>query len=171
MADEKRREPTTDSGGNRPGDDRPGDASAAWRGRPVAVWALLGLLAVLGVRAIAGGAALVLVPSGDVVGASTTALAASPFLDFRVPGLALLFGVGLPAALVAVGVYRRRRWAWYGSVAVALALATYVLVEGLVLGFGRRLQYPNLAQAAAMVLLAALPSVRRHLGREGDQRN
>ncbi len=166
MTDEKRSGPTTGAGGG-----RPGDASAAWRGRPIAVWALLGLLAVLGVRAITGGAALVLVPSGGAVGASTAALAASPFPDFRVPGLALLSGVGLPAVLVAVGVYRRRRWAWYGSVAVALALAAYVLVEGLVIGFGQRLQVPNVAQAAAMILLAALPSVRRHLGREGDQRN
>jgi hypothetical protein len=131
-----------------------------WRGRPRSLWALVGLLVVLGVRGTLGGLQFVIDPSGDIVGLSTDALAGSPFADYLLPGLVLLFVLGLVPLLVAGGLLGGRRWAWTGAVGVAVTLAIWVLVEGWVVGFGKRLQYPNLVQSVVMFGLAMAPSVR-----------
>ena len=130
------------------------------RAHPLALWALIGLLVVLGIRGILGGLQFLLDPSGSIVGLSTTELAGSPFADFLVPGVVLLVVLGIGPLVVAGGLLAERRWAWAGAVCVAVALAVWVLVEGWVVGFGRRLQYPNLLQSAVMLGVAIVPSVR-----------
>lgn len=62
----------------------------------------LAFLGLLGVGAIAGGAALVSKPDGSVMQFDVKLLAGSPFTDFLVPGLILggLFGVGSFVVLV-----------------------------------------------------------------------
>ncbi|ELZ21097.1 hypothetical protein C475_19103 [Halosimplex carlsbadense 2-9-1] len=91
---------------------------------------------------------------------STAKLSGTPFRDFLIPGLVLCSALGVVPLVVTVGAYRRRRWAWFGSVLVALALVCWVVVEGVVIGFGERLQYPNLLQAVVMLLVTRAPSVR-----------
>jgi len=68
----------------------------------------VGLLVVLGVMALAGGAALVLKPDGSVMQMPVGWLSGSPFPDFFVPGLILggLFGLGS----LAVAVFSLRCW-------------------------------------------------------------
>lgn len=122
----------------------------------------MGLLATLGLRAVAGGGALVLDPSGGLVGLSTAVLRGTPFRRFLVPGLVLL-ALGVASLAAAVAVYVTHRLAWPAAVAVALWLGAWVVAEGVWLGFGRRLQYPNLLQAAVLLALSALPRVRAHL--------
>jgi hypothetical protein len=61
------------------------------------------------------------------------------------------------------GLYRRKRWAWPATIAVGVALVVWVLVEGVVIGFGKRLQYPHFVQGVVIVGLAVLPSVRAAL--------
>lgn len=143
------------------------------RGRPLRRWILIGLLGFLGVRALAGGAQFVLVPSGDVVGVSTAVLEPTPFDHFLVPGLFLFGCLGVLPLVVAFGLYRGDARAWTAALAVAGLLATWAIVEGSLLGFGERLQYLNLLQAIAMAVLAFTPAVRWHrdaqvtVGREG----
>ncbi|MFB6084753.1 MAG: hypothetical protein ABEJ94_10975 [Halorientalis sp.] len=132
------------------------------RDRPLSVWGLLASLATLGVRGVLGGGQFVLVPSGALVGLSTAELAGTPFADYLIPGTILLLVLGVGSLIVAYGLYHARRWAWVGSVGVAVALAAWVVVEGFVIGFGERLQYPNLVQALATLLLAVSPSVREY---------
>ena len=134
-----------------------------WRGRPPLVWVLLVVAGILGVRAILGGGQFILVPSGEVVGVSPSVLAGSPFRDFRIPGFVLFVVLGAFPLVVALGIHRGRPWAWWGTLAVALALAGWAIAEGMVIGFGERLQYLNLLQAIAMFVLALVPSVREHL--------
>lgn len=132
-------------------------------GRPPAVWLLLGLLGFLGVRALLGGGQFILVPSGDLLGVSQSMLAGTPFDDFLIPGIVLFGVLGVLPLSVLLGVYRGRRWAWWGSVVVAITLVGWVLVEGVLIGFGERLQYLNLVQAIVMLALALSPTVREHL--------
>lgn len=132
--------------------------------RPFAFWALLALLGLLGVSGLAGGAQFVLDPSGGIVGISTAELAGSPFADYLVPGIVLFVVLGVAPLVVCYGLLRTRRWAWPAAIAVGLALAIWVLVEGLVIGFGERLQIPHFIQAVAIVVLATVPSVREYLG-------
>jgi hypothetical protein len=127
---------------------------------PLSVWVLIGLLCLLGVRGVLGGVQFLLVPSGELVGLSTADLNGSLFPNYRVPGLVLLTVLGVAPLVVARGLFRSERWAWFGALGVAAALAVWVLVEGVVVGFGRRLQYPNLLQAVLVVVVAVAPSVR-----------
>lgn len=140
------------------------ELDSVWRGRPVAVWLLMALVGLLGVTALAGGTQFVLVPSGDFVGVSTAELAGSPFDDFLVPGLVLFTVLGVYPLLVLYGLYRRHRLAWLATISVGIALAVWVAVEGLVIGFGERMQFPHLVQAIVIVVLAAMSPVREHYG-------
>jgi len=137
--------------------------STLWRKRSFPVLVLLVLLVSLGVRGVLGGGQFLLVPSGEIVGLSTRELAGTPFRDYLIPGLVLCSVLGVAPLVVAVGVYRGSRWAWFGSILVALALVVWVVVEGVVIGFGERLQYPNLLQAIGILVVAMLPSVRSEL--------
>lgn len=130
------------------------------RSRPLTVWMLLVFLFSLGLRGVIGGGQFLLDPSGDIVGLSTAELERTPFENYLIPGLILSSVLGIAPLVVTIGVYRGRRWAWFGSIIVAIALVVWVIVEGIVIGFGKRLQYPNLLQAVAMLVVAGAPSVR-----------
>jgi len=130
------------------------------RGRPLAVWGLLAVLASLAVRALAGGTALVVDPSGGLVGAPSAPLAATPFESFLAPGLLLLTALGAAPLAVAVLVSRHHRHGWVAAAAVGVALAVWVGVE-VAVGLDRPTVALNLGTAAALVALALHPAVRR----------
>ncbi|AUV84392.1 hypothetical protein C2R22_22890 (plasmid) [Salinigranum rubrum] len=130
---------------------------------PVAVWVLMALVGVLGISGVAGGGQFVLAPSGDIIGLSTTLLRGSPFESFLLPGIILFTVLGVYPLVVLYGLYRGSRWAWPAALSVGAALIVWVLVEGAIIGFGKRFQYPHLVQGIAIVVLALLPSVRASL--------
>lgn len=132
------------------------------RGRPFLVWVLIGLLGTLGVRGLAGGGQFVLAPSGDVIGVSTAVLAPTPVRDFLVPGLVLFVGLGLLPLVVSYSLYRGHRWAWSGAIAVGVVLTGWAVVEGLVIGFGERLQLFNLLYGIGLLVLSLSPTIRRY---------
>ena len=131
--------------------------------RPLALWALIATIGVLGVSGLAGGGQFILAPSGRLIGISPTLLAGSPFDSYLVPGVILFSILGVFPLVVVYGLFRRKRWAWPAAIAVGVALVVWVLVEGVVIGFGKRLQYPHLVQGVVIVSLAVLPSVRAAL--------
>jgi hypothetical protein len=128
--------------------------------RPLALWLLIALLTVLGVRGLLGGGQFLLAPSGSIIGVPTAVLAPTPVDDFLLPGVFLFVTLGILPLVVAAGLYDGRSWARGGAVGVALLLGVWAIVEGFVLGFGERLQYVNLVQSVAMLVLAVSPSVR-----------
>ncbi|MFD1599657.1 hypothetical protein [Halobellus rarus] len=130
------------------------------RGRPIGVWLVFVALGQLSIRALLGGSALVLDPSGSMVGLSVGTLAGTPFGNFLVPGVVLVVIFGLLPAAVTYALYAGRRWGRPATVVVAVALIGWVLVE-VVVGFDRPTVYLNLATAAALVVLSAHPEVRR----------
>jgi hypothetical protein len=128
------------------------------RGRPLASWALIAVLAQLSVRGIAGGTALVAAPSGRLVGLTVDGLARTPFPDYRLPGLVLLVAFGLAPAAACYALSARLPRAPAAAAAVGAALLCWLLVEALA-GFERPTMWPNLATAVAVVALASRPSV------------
>jgi hypothetical protein len=120
----------------------------------VGEWLLVGLLVGLGVRALAGGAALVVDPTGGLVGLSPAALDGSPFANYRLPGVVLFSVLGAGPLLAACGLLTGRRWGRAGALAVGVALSAWVGVEAAVMGAGARLQVPNLLWALATVAVA-----------------
>ncbi len=91
-------------------------------------------LVLLGVGALAGGAALVSRPDGSVMGFDVEILAGSPFTDFVIPGLILggLFGVG--SFIVAGMGLRRMRIAPFLAFAIGCAQMIWIVVELAIIG-------------------------------------
>lgn len=119
---------------------------------------LLAVLGQLSVRALLGGAALVIAPSGRLVGLSTGALVRSPFSDYLIPGTILLVAFGFGPIGVGLGLYRHRWWGGLGCVAIGVMLLAWLAVE-IALGFKRPTLYLNLATAGLMLGLAMHPDV------------
>ena len=90
--------------------------------------AIAGLI-LLGIGAIAGGAALVAAPDGSVMHFDPAILGGSPFRDFLVPGLILggLFGIG--SFVVAVAGFRRARPAPFCAFAIGCGQMVWIVVE------------------------------------------
>ncbi len=89
----------------------------------------IGGLVVLGLGAIAGGAALATRPDGSAMGFDVSMLAGSPFSDYLVPGaiLAGVFGIG-SFAVAAMGL-RRSRLAPFLAFAIGCAQMIWIVVE------------------------------------------
>ncbi|AWB28566.1 hypothetical protein [Halococcoides cellulosivorans] len=120
-------------------------------------WALLAVLAQLSVRALAGGIALVVDPTGGIVGRSTAGLAALPIADFRLPGLVLAVGIGGGALLAGVAVWRRHPRGSWAAGAVGVGLLAWIGLE-LAIGYGGPTIALNLATGLALVALALAES-------------
>jgi hypothetical protein len=97
-------------------------------------WIAIAGLVVLGIGAIAGGAALVLAPDGSAMGFETSILGGSPFRDFLIPGLILggLFGIG--SLVVAVAGVRRARSAPFLAFGVGCAQMIWIVVQVSIIG-------------------------------------
>lgn len=128
--------------------------------RPLVHWLLVVALGQLSVRALAGGVALILAPSGALVGLSVGTLDGTPFADFLVPGIVLAMAFGLAPAVSCYALHTGRWWGWLAAAGVAVALVVWVLVE-VAVGFTRPTVYLNLGTAAAVLVLAAHPVIRR----------
>jgi hypothetical protein len=89
----------------------------------------IALLVLLGIGALAGGAALVEQPDGGVMQFDTELLAGSPFSDFLIPGLVLggLFGIG-SLVVAAMGV-ARFRLAPFLAFAIGCGQMVWIVVE------------------------------------------
>lgn len=66
----------------------------------------------------------------------------------------------------AYGLWRRRTWAWHGALLAGLAVICWITVEILVIGYHPPPLQPFYALLGVVsILLAWLPSARRHYGR------
>ena len=126
------------------------------RDHPDILWLLLAVLGQLSVRALIGGTALLMRPSGEIIGLSTGPLDGTPFGDFLVPGIMLFVVFGVVPAVVCYALYTQRWWGWLTAVGVAVAMLAWVLVEAAV-GFDRPTIYLNLGTAGAILVLAVRP--------------
>jgi hypothetical protein len=142
---------------------------------PGAVWALVLVLAFLGLSAAAGGAAML---SGFAPPDSW--LDAIPVVgSWVVPGLVLGVGFGAGALLTAYGMVRRRspswlsplerltehHWSWAASLLLGAGQLVWILLELVYLPEYSALQPVYGGTGAVLVLLPLLPPVRRDLTR------
>jgi hypothetical protein len=97
--------------------------------------AALALDVLLSVGALAGGAALVVGPRGQILPLPLSALKGSPFDTYFVPGL-ILFGVlGIGPLVAAWLVLMRHRLAPLGTILVGIALLAWLAVEAAIVGY------------------------------------
>lgn len=149
--------------------------TATRRVRPISVILLTIVVGFQALGGLYGGAALVLDPSGSLLGLPLVVLERTPFADFLVPGLILLVVLGLLPLGVAIALWSTpawraaasierifgAHWAWVGAGVVAVGLIIWLAVELWMVGStGLLLVFTGVA--AAMLGLTLLPSTRRY---------
>jgi len=133
------------------------------------------LLAFLGLGAIGGGGALIVSPSGKLLGGlPLSILARSPFENFFIPGIILFLVLGLFPSLLVFALLKKpnsrlaerfnffkdMHWAWSFSIYVAFALIIWIQVETIYVQSVSWLQTFYMLYAIPLIFVAVLPQVR-----------
>ncbi|MGK2860874.1 MAG: hypothetical protein ACSLE0_03015 [Chitinophagaceae bacterium] len=133
------------------------------------------LLAFLGLSAIGGGAALIISPSGKLLGGlPLSILQNSPFVDFLIPGIILFVILGLfPVLLIFAllkkaaspfaehfNLFKDMHWSWSFSIYVAFVLIIWIQVETIYVQGVGWLQTFYMLFSIPLIIVAVLPQVR-----------
>lgn len=133
------------------------------------------LLAFLGLSAIGGGGALIISPSGKLLGGlPLSILKNSPFADFLIPGIILFVVLGLVPTLLIFALrkktssalaehfnfFKDMHWAWSFSIYVAFALIIWIQVETMYIQGVGWLQTFYMLLSIPLIFVALLPRVR-----------
>ena len=141
--------------------------------RPLPLWILLLWLIFLAFGGLYGGIAMLLDPSGASMGVDVL-LPLLPVPDFALPGLFLLFVMGLVPLILAFGLvagpnwpwadalarWSGHHWAWTGTLALGIVLLTWLFTQAILIGFSTGIQYVMVVNGLALLGFALWPSVR-----------
>ncbi len=144
--------------------------------RPLGVWLLSGVLAVLSLGGLSGAWMFLSRPDGKGIGMEDT-LARLPVDSFVLPGLFLLLVMCLVPALLVFGLLARpdwrwlrpvsratgMHWPWAATLALGVVLAAWLCVQTLYIGFSAPAQYFTAALGVGILTLVLAPSTRRAL--------
>ena len=98
-------------------------------------WPLIGLALFTALGAISGGLAMVVEPSGRLLGWTPAMLDGTPFGDYLGPGLILMLVLGVGHLVVSVGLLLGRRSALRLAALAGAALVIWILVQLGMIGF------------------------------------
>ena len=133
------------------------------------------LLAFLGLSATGGGGALIISPSGKLLGGlPLSILENSPFNNFLIPGIILFVVIGLFPALLVFALLKKptsplaerfnfftdMHWAWTFSIYAAFALIIWIQVETIYVQGVGWLQTFYMLFAIPLIFVGLLPQVR-----------
>ena len=136
---------------------------------------LLILLGFLGLGAIGGGGALIISPTGELIGMPLSMLEKSPFNSFFIPGVILFSVLGLiPLLLIIallkkpesklaeqINVFKDMHWSWTYSIYIAFTLIGWVHIELIFLqGVVHWLHTFYMFYAILIIIVALLPQMR-----------
>jgi len=120
----------------------------------VQIWLLAALCMFTGVTAIGGGITLAARPDGSLMEAPPGMLQHSPFTTFLIPGLLLLFVVGVVNAIASVLVFRNTKLAPYFAFLAGASLLVWIVTEMILLRTHHWLQVGYLT-VAILILIEA----------------
>ena len=133
------------------------------------------LLGFLALSAVGGGAALIISPSGKLLGGlPLSILKNSPFTDFLIPGIILFVVLGLFPALLLFALHNKTssalaehfnffkdmHWAWSFSIYVAFAVIIWIQVETIYVQGVGWLQTFYMLYSIPLIFVALLPQVK-----------
>ena len=128
--------------------------------RPGLVLVLVCLLMLLGLGGIGGGIVMLIDPTGEIMGLPSGLLDTVPISDFFLPGLFLIFVMGVLPIWVGIGLWRRTRWGWLGAVVVSVLLILWIGFQIFLWGAPILLQVFYLALGFVLLMLSYYPPVR-----------
>ena len=142
--------------------------------RPIALWILVFWLVFLALGGLYGGIAMLLDPSGGSL-QMTEVLLLLPVSNYVLPGLFLLFIMGVLPLFLTYGLLARPNWswldsffrqikyywAWTGTVILGVILAIWLIVEGVMIGFKWPIQYVTAVNGLFILFFVFFPSVRK----------
>ena len=135
------------------------------------------LLGFLGLSAIGGGGALIISPSGKLLGGlPLSILKNSPFDNFFIPGIILFIVLGVFPTVIIFALLKKTvsplaerfnffkdmHWAWSFSIYIAFALIIWIQVESIYVQGVGWLQTFYMLYAIPMIIVALLPSLRNY---------
>ena len=146
--------------------------------RPAILWLLVFLLVFLALGGLYGGISMLVDPSGRMLQMDGV-LPLLPVPDYFLPGLFLLFVMGLFPILLTYGLIKQpvwswvdslstwcgHYWAWTGSVGVGVVLVLWLAVQAILIGFQWPIQYITLVNGVLIILVAVIPSVQKYFKR------
>lgn len=135
---------------------------------------LIILLAFLGLGAIFGGGALVVSPTGELLGMPLSLLEHSPFNNYLIPGIILFSILGMAPCLLIFALLKKpvsksanrlnffkdMHWAWSYSIYVAFALIIWLQAEMLFICAVHWIHAFYMFLAVVIIFVALLPEVR-----------
>jgi hypothetical protein len=135
---------------------------------------LIALLAFLGLGAIFGGAALMISPSGKLIGMPLSILDPSPFYNFLIPGIILFLVLGVVPLLLIKALLNKpisklaeyfnycvdMHWAWTYTIYLAFILIFWIQIEMVLLNAISWLHTFYMFLAVVIIFVALLPQVR-----------
>ncbi|MGG6310612.1 hypothetical protein [Paenibacillus macerans] len=141
--------------------------------RPAAGTLLIVLQALLGIGAVYGGGALMLDPTGELVGMPSDMMEIPLFPNYLIPGIILLLMFGILPLVVAAGLVRKREWTWGNklnlfknmhwswafSLYIGFALVIWISVQVYILNGSSVVHLLYTAWGLAIQILTLLPSV------------
>lgn len=143
---------------------------------PFTYYLLVALVFFQAVSGLIGGGALVLAPDGSLVHMPLRFLEHTPFQNYLLPGLILLFLLGVFPALVGIGlwirpdwhwarrlnIYHHRHWAWAFALYLGFMLILWIDVQVMLIGYQNLLQTIYALLGVLLLVLTLWPSVMRH---------
>jgi hypothetical protein len=135
---------------------------------------LIGLLAFLGVGAMFGGGALIISPSGELLGMPLSMIKDSPFPNFLIPAIFLFVFLGLAPCLLIfalvkkpeskiaqrINLFKDMHWSWSFSVYIGLILIVWLQLEMMFIHSVHWSHTFYMFLAVAILIVAILPQVR-----------
>ena len=132
------------------------------------------LLGFLGLGAIGGGSALIISPSGELLGMPLLMLEESPFNSFFVPGIILFSVLGLiplmliiallkkPESKIAeqINFFKDMHWAWTYSIYIGFTLIIWIQLQMVFIHGVHWVHNFYMFLAIVIIFIALLPQVR-----------
>lgn len=143
---------------------------------PWTVWLLFVIQLVLGIGACFGGGALVIDPTGGIIGMPSDIMVLNWFPNYLIPGLILLIVLGIGPLVIASALirkwnwklgsslspYKQQHWSWSFSLYSGFATLIWIVVEVYILQAIALVHLLYFAVGLAIQVITLLPPVIQH---------
>jgi hypothetical protein len=141
--------------------------------KPITLWLLAASLIFLSFGGLYGGLLMLTDPTGKSLQMDSV-LPQLLVPDYILPGLFLLFAMGLTPLFLTFGLLARpnwprlqalsprRHWSWTATLALGILLILWLTLQAILIGFQWPIQYVTGANGLLIILLALTAQVRKH---------